>query len=61
MRLTYYENAQNGDCKNTFIMLLAQYNSLQERQTKGTVDSRDYSVQFNKIIDALLEMMNDKL
>lgn len=55
-----YENAKDGDCKNTFTMLLAQYNSLQERQTKGTVDSRDYSVQFNKIIDALLEMIKDE-
>ena len=52
-----YENAKNADCKNDFTMLLAQYNDLQDRQRKGTLDNRDYSVQLNKIIDALLETL----
>ena len=56
-----YEHAKDDDGKNTFTLLLGQYNDLAARQTKGTIDSRDYSVQWNKIIDALLGMMNDKL
>jgi hypothetical protein len=56
-----YEHAKNDDGKKMFTLLLGQYNDLAARQTKGTIDSRDYSVQWNKIIDALLGMMNDKL
>ena len=56
-----YEHAKNDDCKHLFTMLLAQYNNLQDRQTKGTLDNRDYSVQLNKIIDALLENIKNCL
>lgn len=54
------EHAVDDDDKNYFTQLLAQYHNLESRQNKGTVESRDYSVQWNKIIDAVLEKINDK-
>lgn len=54
------EHAADDDDKNHFTQLLAQYHNLENRQSKGTIDSRDYSVQWNKIIDAVLEKINDK-
>ena len=54
--LTYaYENTQIVEVRNTLTMLLSQFNNLQEQQKKGMIDSRDASVQWNRIVDSLLE------
>ena len=58
--LTFALEHAADDDKNYFTQLLAQYHNLESRQSKGTIDSRDYSVQWNKIIDAVLEKINDK-
>jgi len=56
--LTYsYEQTKNKEIKNTLTILLNQFNNLQEQQRKGTIDSRDAIVQWNKITDALLESL----
>ena len=54
-----YANTQNDDAKHILTVRLGEFNDLQERQQKGMVDSRDYSVQLNKIIDALLKTIKD--
>jgi hypothetical protein len=56
--LTFALEHATDDDKNYFTQLLAQYHNLESRQSKGTIDSRDYSVQWNKIIDAVLEKIN---
>lgn len=36
-------------------MLLAQYHDLKAREARKILDNRDYSVQYNRIVDAILE------
>jgi hypothetical protein len=39
--------------------LMGQYNNLMEEKRKGTLDSRDYFVQYNKIIDGILQLIRE--
>lgn len=68
VRITHF--LQNGDVLGALnhlkeheksqqiaILLLAQYHDLKERETKRSIDSRDYSVHFNRIVDAILETL----
>lgn len=44
-----------GEIQSNFIHQSARYQDLMSRKEKNTIDSRDYSVELNKIIDALLQ------
>jgi len=39
------------------IMLMAQYHDLKDREARRTIDSRDYVVQYNRIVDAIMETL----
>lgn len=41
---------------NDIVMLSARYLNLKQNQEKGLMDSRDYWPEFNRIIDAILEL-----
>jgi Effector-associated domain 11/SIR2-like domain len=49
------DNLKDANAKKTVTVRLANYHDLKARQEKGMIDSRDYAVQMNQIIDALLE------
>lgn len=68
VKITYF--LQNGDVLNALnilkdhhkshqiaIQLSAQYHDLKERETKKSIDSRDYSLYYNRIVDAILETL----
>jgi hypothetical protein len=58
--LTYAnDNSQDADAKKTLTVRLGNYHDLKQRQEKGAIDSRDYTVQMNQIIDALWETIKD--
>lgn len=38
-------------------LLMARYNLLQEEKRKGTLDSRDYYMQYNRVIDGILKLI----
>lgn len=45
-----------GDDLHALTMLSSRYHNIEEAKKKGTIDMRDYFVQFNQIIDAILEL-----
>ncbi len=49
---------QNTNYLHEVTLLMSQYNHLLDLKTKGTIDSRDYFVQYNKIIDNILDIAN---
>jgi hypothetical protein len=66
VRLTHY--LQNGDvlgalnhlktnagAQSDATILLARYHELKDREARKTIDSSDYSVEYNRIVDAILE------
>ena len=49
--------ASNNDLKDNLAMLAAQYTTLE--QDKNATDSRDYKVQYNKIIKVILNLLDE--
>ena len=41
-------------------LLMSTYNTLLEEKKKGVLDSRDYFMQHNRIIDGILSILNEK-
>ncbi len=50
--LKNHEKAQQ-----TAVLLLSQYHDLKDREARKTLDNRDYMVQYNRIVDAILETL----
>jgi hypothetical protein len=46
-----------GPKANDATVLSARYNNLMEEKKKGTVDSRDYFTEYNRIIDSMLNLI----
>lgn len=46
-----------GDIYSDYIHQSARYQDLMSRKEKGIIDSRDYGVELNKIVDALLQTL----
>jgi hypothetical protein len=53
------DQVKSEDLKDGITVLLAQFNNLETQKKNGTIDSRDYSVQWNKIIDGLMNLIKD--
>jgi hypothetical protein len=53
-----YDTAKDEEHKRILTIRLGNYHDLDNRQKKGSIDSRDYTTQLNQIIDALLETIN---
>ena len=49
----------NTEYTNEATQQTARYNNLMEERRKGTLDSRDYFVEYNKIIDAMLQLIRN--
>jgi len=47
----------NEKVKQASIMLLAQYHDLKDREARKTLDNRDYTIQYNRIVDAITETL----
>jgi Effector-associated domain 11/SIR2-like domain len=50
--------AESTAYANDSTLLRATYHNLMEERRKGTLDSRDYFIQYNKIIDAILQIIH---
>jgi len=48
--------ASNAEAAQQAVHLSGRFQHLEQQQNKGIVDFRDYTIEFNKIIDALLEL-----
>lgn len=51
----------NEKAQKTALLLLAQYHDLKDREARKNLDSRDYTVQYNRIVDAILETLKTNL
>lgn len=51
------QRAEQKGQANDETALLARYNNLQEEKRKGTLDSRDYFVEYNRVIDSMLSLL----
>ena len=50
---------EGSEHTNEATQQMARYNNLMEERRKGTLDSRDYFVEYNKIIDAMLQLIRN--
>ena len=51
----------NEKAQQTALLLLAQYHDLKDREARKILDNRDYTIQYNRIADAILETLKTDL
>lgn len=51
------QRAEHNGQTHDVTLLLARYNNLLEEKKKGTLDSRDYFVEYNRLIDNMLNLL----
>lgn len=54
------KNQQQLELENAVVLLQARFHDLQARESRKTLDSRDYQVEYNRIVDALFELTKDQ-
>lgn len=50
---------QQSESSGDTTLLMGRYNALVEEKKKGTIDSRDFFVEYNKIIDGILNIIRN--
>ncbi|GJM32706.1 MAG: hypothetical protein DHS20C18_17070 [Saprospiraceae bacterium] len=52
-----YRKPRSAELANDLIVLRNQFNLLSQRELRGTIDSRDLSVEYNQIAERLLDLI----